>query len=287
MPPPNPPSLLDDRTNRTAACARLRLRDEPRLPVEAQGRRGSARGRHPPPARSAAGLFPPSGGRSASRSRSAPGSSTSPRSRWLPSRWCRRSSRADSCSSPSSPTAGSASSSARGSGWAWPDGRSAWPSSASPSQTGSDGLALELLHLRHDRLRGRDDLPRRAAAALAPGRARPPPPRLMLGAAAGILFGVSDISIKALTGTVPGDFLAIFSPWTLVAVAASVAAFYASARGLQVGEGVSVIALTSVSANSQRDPRRHPRVRRPDGRRRARDRRPRRWLSRSCSSRPR
>ncbi len=72
---------------------------------------------------------------------------------------------------------------------------------------------------------------------------------LMLGAAAGILFGVSDISIKALTGTVPGEFLAIISPWTLVAVAASIAAFYASARGLQVGEGVAVIALTSVSAN--------------------------------------
>jgi drug/metabolite transporter (DMT)-like permease len=72
---------------------------------------------------------------------------------------------------------------------------------------------------------------------------------LMLGAAAGILFGVSDISIKALTGTVPGDFLSIVSPWTAVALAASVAAFYASARGLQVGEGLSVIALTSVSAN--------------------------------------
>ena len=41
----------------------------------------------------------------------------------------------------------------------------------------------------------------------------------MLGAAAGILFGVSDISIKALTGTVPGDVLAIVSPWTVVAVA--------------------------------------------------------------------
>jgi drug/metabolite transporter (DMT)-like permease len=72
---------------------------------------------------------------------------------------------------------------------------------------------------------------------------------IILGAAAGILFGVSDISIKALTGTVPGDLMSIMSPWTLVAVVASVAAFYASARGLQVGDGLSVIALTSVSAN--------------------------------------
>ena len=72
---------------------------------------------------------------------------------------------------------------------------------------------------------------------------------VLLGAAAGILFGVSDVAIKALTGTVPGDVLAIVSPWTGVAVAASIAAFYASARALQVGEGVSTIAITTVSAN--------------------------------------
>jgi drug/metabolite transporter (DMT)-like permease len=72
---------------------------------------------------------------------------------------------------------------------------------------------------------------------------------LWLGAAAGILFGVSDVAIKALAGTVPQDLLSIVSPWTLLAVVASVGAFYASARGLQIGEGVSVIALTTVAAN--------------------------------------
>ena len=72
---------------------------------------------------------------------------------------------------------------------------------------------------------------------------------VLLGAAAGILFGVSDVSIKALTGTVPGELLAIVSPWTLVAVVASIAAFFTSARALQVGEGVSTIAITTVSAN--------------------------------------
>ncbi len=72
---------------------------------------------------------------------------------------------------------------------------------------------------------------------------------VLLGAAAGILFGVSDVSIKALTGTVPGDPLAILSPWAAVAIAASLAAFYSSARALQVGEGVSTIAITTVSAN--------------------------------------
>jgi drug/metabolite transporter (DMT)-like permease len=70
-----------------------------------------------------------------------------------------------------------------------------------------------------------------------------------LAAAAGILFGVSDVAIKALAGTVPSDVMSIVGPWTLVALLASVGAFYASARGLQLGEGVSVIAVTSVAAN--------------------------------------
>ena len=41
----------------------------------------------------------------------------------------------------------------------------------------------------------------------------------MLGAAAGILFGVSDVAIKALTGLVGDDGMigARLSPWTLVA----------------------------------------------------------------------
>jgi hypothetical protein len=74
---------------------------------------------------------------------------------------------------------------------------------------------------------------------------------VMLGAAAGVLFGVSDVAIKAITGLVgdTGLFGALLSPWTLVAVAASIAAFYASAKGLQEGDAVPVIALTGVAAN--------------------------------------
>jgi drug/metabolite transporter (DMT)-like permease len=74
---------------------------------------------------------------------------------------------------------------------------------------------------------------------------------VMLGAAAGILFGVSDTAIKALTGiTSAHGVLAIaLSPWTAVAVCASVVAFYASARGLQDGEAVPVIAVTGTAAN--------------------------------------
>jgi drug/metabolite transporter (DMT)-like permease len=74
---------------------------------------------------------------------------------------------------------------------------------------------------------------------------------VMLGAAAGILFGVSDTAIKALTGITGahGALGLILSPWLLVAVVASIVAFYASARGLQDGEAVPVIAVTGTAAN--------------------------------------
>jgi drug/metabolite transporter (DMT)-like permease len=72
---------------------------------------------------------------------------------------------------------------------------------------------------------------------------------MLLGAAAGALFGVSDIALKFLTDAVEDGVLKLISPWTFAALAASVVAFYASARGLQLGPGVEVIALTSVAAN--------------------------------------
>ena len=74
--------------------------------------------------------------------------------------------------------------------------------------------------------------------------------QVLLGAAAGTLFGVSDVGIKALTGAV-GELgiLGLVSPWLLVAALASVIAFYASARGLQTGQAVPVITLTSAAAN--------------------------------------
>jgi drug/metabolite transporter (DMT)-like permease len=72
---------------------------------------------------------------------------------------------------------------------------------------------------------------------------------LCLGAASGALFGVSDIALKFLTHAVGGGVLELISPWTFAAVAASVVAFYTSARGLQIGPGVEVIALTAVAAN--------------------------------------
>jgi drug/metabolite transporter (DMT)-like permease len=73
---------------------------------------------------------------------------------------------------------------------------------------------------------------------------------LFLGTASGLLFGVSDVAIKALTGAVGHSGpLGLLSPWLAVAIIASVVAFYASARGLQVGEALPVITLTSAGAN--------------------------------------
>ena len=72
----------------------------------------------------------------------------------------------------------------------------------------------------------------------------------MLGAASGILFGVSDVAIKAISGMVgTSGLMGLLTPWMLVCVCASVAAFYASAKGFQDGEAVPVIAVTSTAAN--------------------------------------
>jgi len=72
---------------------------------------------------------------------------------------------------------------------------------------------------------------------------------VLLGTAAGLAFGLSDISIKALADSVIGDLTAIVSPWTATALVAAVGAFYASARSLQIGEGMSVITATTAAAN--------------------------------------
>jgi drug/metabolite transporter (DMT)-like permease len=67
---------------------------------------------------------------------------------------------------------------------------------------------------------------------------------VLLGAAAGLGFGVSDIAIKAISGDVAGGL-----HWIALAICAAIFSFFASAKSLQVGEGVAVIAVTSVAAN--------------------------------------
>ncbi|CAB4882365.1 unannotated protein [freshwater metagenome] len=74
---------------------------------------------------------------------------------------------------------------------------------------------------------------------------------IALAAASGVLFGVCNVAVKALSGLVAhhGGVLALLSPWTAVALAASVAAFYASARSLQDGGAIEVIAITGTAAS--------------------------------------
>jgi drug/metabolite transporter (DMT)-like permease len=74
------------------------------------------------------------------------------------------------------------------------------------------------------------------------------PEALLLATAAGGLFGVSDIAVKYLTNA-HGPLLGLLSPWTLTALVSFVISFYASARSLQLGSAVEVIAITSVTAN--------------------------------------
>ncbi len=72
---------------------------------------------------------------------------------------------------------------------------------------------------------------------------------VLLGIAAGLGFGVSDVAIKALSGDLDSGPVGLLSPWSVVIVTAAVFSFYASARSLQIGDGVAVIAVTSVAAN--------------------------------------
>src|SRR5207302_3650086 len=70
-----------------------------------------------------------------------------------------------------------------------------------------------------------------------------------LGAAAGILFTVSHVGIKALSGSLHGG-VGLVSPWTVIVAASGLAAFFASARSLQLGPAVPVIAVTSIAGNA-------------------------------------
>lgn len=72
---------------------------------------------------------------------------------------------------------------------------------------------------------------------------------VLLGAAAGLGFGISDVAIKALSGDLDSGLPGLLSAWSILIVLVGIGAFFASARSLQVGEGVAVIAVTSVAAN--------------------------------------
>ena len=73
---------------------------------------------------------------------------------------------------------------------------------------------------------------------------------VLLGGAAGLLFTVSHVGIKALTREIDvGAPATLLNVWVPVVIGAFVVAFFASARSLQVGAAVPVIAITSVTSN--------------------------------------
>lgn len=73
---------------------------------------------------------------------------------------------------------------------------------------------------------------------------------VVLGFASGLLIGVSNVAIKALTEGVHLQGMGeLLSPWTALAVIGGVGAFFALARGMQLGEAIPVIATASVSSN--------------------------------------
>jgi hypothetical protein len=75
---------------------------------------------------------------------------------------------------------------------------------------------------------------------------------VMLGVSAGMFWAASDTSIKALSGELgESAWTAIlFSPLAAVIAIFSAAGLVVSARSLQIGKAVPVIALTSVAANA-------------------------------------
>jgi drug/metabolite transporter (DMT)-like permease len=75
---------------------------------------------------------------------------------------------------------------------------------------------------------------------------------VMLGAAAGLLFTVTHVAVKAATGL--ASDLPTMLPFLLGAAVAALVAFFASARSLQIGDAVAVIAVTSVASNASAIP---------------------------------
>ncbi len=75
-------------------------------------------------------------------------------------------------------------------------------------------------------------------------------PGALLALSAGLLWGGSDISIKALSGALGSAGVAVVvHPLALVILVLSLVGLAVSARSLQVGDAVMVIATTSAAAN--------------------------------------
>ena len=85
-----------------------------------------------------------------------------------------------------------------------------------------------------------------AAAVLSGGGERG---GLLLAVSAGLLWGGSDVSIKALSAHVDEGFGVLLHPLALVILTLSLVGLTVSARSLQIGKAVPVIAITGAAAN--------------------------------------
>jgi drug/metabolite transporter (DMT)-like permease len=78
---------------------------------------------------------------------------------------------------------------------------------------------------------------------------------IYLGIAAGLLFTMTHVAVKAMTGKTDNGLVEVFlNPYFALALAGGVAAFFASARSLQLGPAVPVIAVTSIAGNASAIP---------------------------------
>jgi drug/metabolite transporter (DMT)-like permease len=78
---------------------------------------------------------------------------------------------------------------------------------------------------------------------------------VLLGVSAGLLFTVTHVAVKALSGKADTSVAEVLaSPYLLIAVAGGIAAFFASARSLQLGPALPVIAVTSIAGNASAIP---------------------------------
>jgi hypothetical protein len=72
----------------------------------------------------------------------------------------------------------------------------------------------------------------------------------LLAASAGLIWGASDVSIKALSGRLDDLGIGVLGhPLALVILVLSLVGLLVSARSLQLGDAVAVIAVTSATAN--------------------------------------
>lgn len=84
-------------------------------------------------------------------------------------------------------------------------------------------------------------------AAFAGGRAHA---GVLYGASAGLLWGASDIAIKGASGHLDEGLAVLVHPLVAVILFGSLVGLLVSAKSLQLGEAVPVIAITSVTANT-------------------------------------